>query len=713
MTNGDELSEAAAQVAGFISKPPYTRNTVLAAYLRREGLRAQGPAWAHAKEQLEAGLDFDSAARSAREAFPGQSGCSAAQKPVSKEYAQMAPTSTRLPRPDRPSNYGLRRYSAKFAPGAMDGEGAGKLLGNPDLSRIEVLVRETAQNSWDARGESDQINFTINLRTLDEDTKNLLWETVLPDLAPETGQEELRSKDLVTAIEVSDRGTVGLGGPSRNDLYINPSESTNYVDFVLSVGSPRDEPLGGGTYGFGKTVTYTSSEVGTVLIWSRYKEQGQIRSRFIASATGPSYSDGTVRYTGRHWWGHVPETGERVEPIEGAEADKLGEKLFQTTFGPGETGTSLLIISPPINDWATGSSPAEESGGLLGACARSTAEAVEKHLWPKLLDSQQGRQRMQISVQRDGQNIQLRSPDADPMLRGYAMCLYAVRAEQDGFDVSESTLFRAPEVVEIRSQRPARLLGHLALSIQPKLLGEAATQGVVLMRNRTELVVKTAYRRKMEETGLQWAGVFKPVDDTDDLFASAEPPAHDDWVPNEKTKVGTRDLVRIALKKIDDEVKKYTSAETGRASWTQDGESAVRAGIRLSGLMTGSTGSAPTRRRSGGARRASHADRPVLRTGHAERTQGSEPGWTRYEIPIELTGSKKEQEVVVDLSVATAGKAEPADGLVRRRGWRRVGGDPYTAEVTTLAPDATLYFSFEARADLALNLSPRVVVANG
>ena len=58
-------------------------------------------------------------------------------------------------------------YSEPFPnSGAMPGEGATKLLGL-SLTPLEILLRETLQNSWDASIEQNsKPSFEINLRLL-------------------------------------------------------------------------------------------------------------------------------------------------------------------------------------------------------------------------------------------------------------------------------------------------------------------------------------------------------------------------------------------------------------------------------------------------------------------------------------------------------------------------------------------------------------------
>ena len=62
-------------------------------------------------------------------------------------------------------------YSEPFRrDGNISAEGASKLLGRPSLSPLELLLRETLQNSWDASiGEKSDIpSFKIRVRNLNE-----------------------------------------------------------------------------------------------------------------------------------------------------------------------------------------------------------------------------------------------------------------------------------------------------------------------------------------------------------------------------------------------------------------------------------------------------------------------------------------------------------------------------------------------------------------
>ena len=56
-------------------------------------------------------------------------------------------------------------------------------------------------------------------------------------------------------LEISDYGTTGLGGATDPSL-VPEEESTDFVDFMRNIGTPRDTDKGGGTYGYGKSWLY-------------------------------------------------------------------------------------------------------------------------------------------------------------------------------------------------------------------------------------------------------------------------------------------------------------------------------------------------------------------------------------------------------------------------------------------------------------------------
>jgi hypothetical protein len=203
----DELQAALDPVREYFSGRELSLNTVLAAHLRAHGLPASGRAWDAAKAIVAAGRSFSEAIGAARAA--------------AAETAELQPLRSASPLKSSSSaaNVTDRRtldwFAKQFGPGDIDGIGARRLLGTPNNDPAWVLVRETGQNSWDARGTAPVIDFTLNLRRLASPVVRALRQRVLTGEAPGTGLPDLLDRDEIWALEVSDHGTVGLTGSSK------------------------------------------------------------------------------------------------------------------------------------------------------------------------------------------------------------------------------------------------------------------------------------------------------------------------------------------------------------------------------------------------------------------------------------------------------------------------------------------------------------------
>ena len=142
----------------------------------------------------------------------------------------------------------------------------------------------------------------------------------------------------------SDRGTTGLGGPTRADA---PDDGSlrDYIAFVLNVGEPRDNDYGGGTYGFGKAAFFISSQAHAIMVSSQCDDgYGGIESRLIGCALGESYSTKEANFTGRAWWGDARE--QLVEPLRVKLRRKLPENLVCLRLGRGKRGPQWWSLRP-------------------------------------------------------------------------------------------------------------------------------------------------------------------------------------------------------------------------------------------------------------------------------------------------------------------------------------------------------------------------------
>ncbi|MEU3335183.1 hypothetical protein [Streptomyces sp. NPDC006668] len=415
---------------------------------------------------------------------------------------------------------GPRWFSQPYPPeGASAAEGIRNQLGRPELDLLTILVRESAQNSWDARlpQSTVPVDYRIDIRTVGP-AHAPAWRDLLSEGAPKSEDFPLRdtlNRSSIPVLAVSDRGTRGLGGPTRADNAVGPER--DFVSFIRNIGEPRDTELGGGTYGFGKGIFYLLSKPGTVLVHSRCRTaQGAYETRLIGCSLWKSYvatdQVGSRRYTGRHWWGDT--SGEVVEPLIGEEAEIVAQRLGLQAFGAYETGTTVIVIDPNLDELE----PAEAADYL--------GETIAWHLWPKMISTADKAPAMRFSVTCDGVHHPVPDPrDTRPL--NMFVTAYEVMAGPDGSDLD--------------CLRPKRHLGRLGLvkRIMPPLEPSRASRmldiedlvhHICLMRP-AELVVTYHPGPKPPSTNQGYAGVFRAAEAMDDVYARAEPPTHDAWNP--------------------------------------------------------------------------------------------------------------------------------------------------------------------------------------
>ena len=446
-------------------------------------------------------------------------------------------------------------YAAPYAPGAIDGDGLLRLLGATDHDRLSLLVRETLQNSWDASrapsgGPVDPSvtpSYDAHLRSLGPRERDSLLALFGPTAIPKLPLHGELLSDQVRVLEISDRGTVGLGGPTDNTLETAPNQRTDFASLVFSVGAPITTKGGGGTFGFGKIATYAMSRAYTVILHSLPTEGGPKdrvpRERLIASAIGRSFSLEGRKYTGRHWWGRMSGS---IGPAEGRDAARAAKGIFSTDFADGSTGTSILIVQPDLGDLSE-----EEAAHRMVASLLWNA-------WPKMIPwPGSDEPPMRISVRLDGQSIAVPDPRSIRPFAGFAHALDEVRRRQSSGESQRAVTSgwqprEGPPSAVLRhcvqsvdSQRPAVHVGLIAAAqtvrsglgslagdaVERDMLGVGDQSHHLALMRGAELVVRYLEGpvHPDEADGVEWAAVFKCDPSHDEIFARAEPPTHDAW----------------------------------------------------------------------------------------------------------------------------------------------------------------------------------------
>jgi len=475
------------------------------------------------------------------------------------------------------------RYAAT---GNISGTGVRRSLGTPTLNPLRILIREAAQNTWDARREDESpVTFCVHVRRFTAAQQRSLADmlSVLPSGSPTKDQlKRTLERSSVSVIEISDLGTTGLGGPVRADEEPESSERPDFANFFRNIGSARDRELGAGTYGYGKSAMYRLSRCGTIVAYTQARYRGRNVARFMAAGIGDAFDSGGHRYTGRHWWGTRHED-DVVDPLQSAKAHSAAESLGLDRRGADELGTSILVLDPDFE---------ERSHAQAG---NAVVECLAWFFWPKMIPRPDGHSPMRFEVLVEGSVSQVLDLRAFPPLE---------------ILVDAMTNAKRADAKRISCERPIQPLGRLGFARGPRRRRVALDTGserplipersacVALMRP-AELVVKYLPGPPLASDMVEYAGVFICDESVEPHFADAEPPAHDDWVPD-FLEGRAKTFVRVALRNIDLATEQYGNPPANDDAASPEQPSLAGLGDALGDVLLGQAGSRLGSHGSGG-----------------------------------------------------------------------------------------------------------------
>lgn len=425
-----------------------------------------------------------------------------------------------------------------------------------NLIEPELLVRETAQNSWDARRtelttpvtmsfevstleRGDQIHqsfadfFAAFLASRSERKRRVEGLSVLG--------ERLKAKELVV-LHVRDVGTWGLGGPLDATVEVKEKGTDRYVKFMLNIGDANQDQAAGGAFGLGRSVFWRMSDCRTVIVYSRCMTGKAVESRLVGLTLTKKFVLDGMNHTGRHWW-----TGKDAgRPIIGPDADAWARRLGIRPYGSGETGTTMIVLAP--------SCPAGPKD-----LATSIARSIELHLWPKYVSvpGREEKKTMKFAVTLDGVPVKVRDREelAGTVLGSYVSCFTRlVRSQKDGADAPDSNSIL--KSVTLMPQPPfkkaihPKVLGRLVATVDASAVGTqfvkesededrayspvvnaklASLENHVALLRTPELVVCYKKVSKTEHFPDRVVAVFKSSAEANEYFRRAEDSSHSSW----------------------------------------------------------------------------------------------------------------------------------------------------------------------------------------
>lgn len=448
--------------------------------------------------------------------------------------------------------------------GDSTGAGIETQLGKPDLGNYEILVREAAQNSWDARRAGTTVSFTIALNRLGDRAdywRRIFGGSNLPGLTGET-LASLSADSLI--LRVSDRGTKGLGGPIRSDRIATEKGNDNFVQFIRNVGESRDTPLGGGTYGYGKAAFFMVSSSSVILVDTLNSDNDDMTRRLMGAALTEAFVEENTRrrFTGRHWWGTINDG--IPDPLIGEDAEDVSRKLGLPGFADGETGTDIIVLLPKLG--------IDDPGEDLSSLGERLRGHIYWNLWPKFPTAQRPGG-MNFRVEVNGQPLEMPGVESVPIIREFAAALdeianhkgKAFRLKKYGpIDLGEMAITPLLNKQISLSDKSVEAIFRYCPFDRTKPLSHVARM------RQAELIVDYRKCVPLPSADLGYVSVFRAGVYSDEAFSNSEPPTHHDWV----TKGLTGDelgIVRGSNQFITRETEKFANSRFPARSKTVEG----------------------------------------------------------------------------------------------------------------------------------------------
>lgn len=223
---------------------------------------------------------------------------------------------------------------------SQDGDAILRSLQNNNMPMIDLLVRESLQNSLDAtkpQSEYTEVEFKLNKFNTAE------VSSYFEGISDELNKRFEKSEYVLT---IKDKNTSGLTG---NYLSNNTKEldKSNFHKLVFGIGKNQEKEGAGGSWGLGKT-SYFRVGAGIVIYYTRIDTTNGYEERLVASLIeSPKKGNQILSQSDRGiaWWGtYSDDNSERLLPITDTKLiEEILKKFEIERYKNEETGTSIII----------------------------------------------------------------------------------------------------------------------------------------------------------------------------------------------------------------------------------------------------------------------------------------------------------------------------------------------------------------------------------
>lgn len=219
-----------------------------------------------------------------------------------------------------------------------------RLIQNQDIPLLDLLVRESVQNSLDATTKTfDKVEVDMLVGDFKPVDLNRYFDKI------GNGLDRRYHSKSEKFIAVKDSKTVGLTGPVRYSEVKN-NVFGNLLKLVYEICKPQSDEGAGGSWGLGKTI-YFRLGIGLVIYYSRIFQNGKYQSRLAACLVeNETKADALIPYNkgvkrGIAWWGQKDKflTNATIPLDDDYEIGKILNVFGIAPYGKNETGTTIII----------------------------------------------------------------------------------------------------------------------------------------------------------------------------------------------------------------------------------------------------------------------------------------------------------------------------------------------------------------------------------
>ena len=265
---------------------------------------------------------------------------------------------------------------------SQKGSSLQSMIMNKDMPILDLLVRESIQNSLDAQDKSNQSGYVL--------VDYITGSFEKAELGKELNGVSLKSRSNWSNkyLAVKDTNTTGLTG--KHD-----DKKSNLYKLVFGIMEAQQASGAGGSWGIGKTV-YFRVGVGFVIYYSRVKKgdgyQSLLSAAFVEDESKPDSLLPAVKGQkyGIAWWGdRIPGT-ELVKETRSVTTIKRILRSFEgfEPYKGTETGTTIIIPCLDEDALLSNNQPRREPGQPKPFWLRGIKDyirvAVQKWYAPRL-----------------------------------------------------------------------------------------------------------------------------------------------------------------------------------------------------------------------------------------------------------------------------------------------------------------------------------------